>query len=152
MAKQAIQLDREKFQEVISSLEAKQTFNSRSSLWGAIEQTDWAKKLSPRPLTGQVAMLKAKELNLEIKTPLGRKGAEKGVSRQGRVRKRISLDVVNLIDLSEKYSPLKKKIATGSLKAVVKAMCLQCTNEQPLEIKMCTLTHCAQHAIRPFQG
>jgi hypothetical protein len=149
VAKQAIQINREDFQNVISSLELNGGFTSRSALWSAIEGSEWAKKLTPRPLTAQVAMLKAKEFNLDIKTPLGRKGATKGAVRPQ--RKRISLEMIDDIEIPEKYKGLKERMKKGSIKAHLKAHCLSCSNWIAKEVRLCQIKKCALFPIRPFQ-
>lgn len=149
MAKQAIQINREDFQNVISSLELNGGFTSRSALWSAIEESEWAKKLSPRPLTAQVAMLKAKEFNLEIKTPLGKRGASKGIVRKE--RKRVSLEMVGDIKVPQKYNPLLKRLSQGSLKAAIKLKCLECSAWVAKEVGSCQVHGCPLFPIRPFQ-
>lgn len=149
MAKQAIQINREDFQNVISSLELSGGFTSRSALWSAIEGSNWAKQLSPRPLTAQVAMLKAREFNLDIKTPLGRKGAAKGVVRPQ--RKRISLALIGDVKVPEKYKGLANRLAQGSLKAGIKLKCLDCSAWVSKEVRNCQVNSCPLFPIRPFQ-
>jgi hypothetical protein len=75
--RQKLVIDKEKLQSVINELESKQSFTKIGDLFKAVANTDWAKNLSPRPLTDQVARLRFKEFDLECKTKKARKG--KGV-------------------------------------------------------------------------
>ena len=70
-------LDKDEFQKVVDDLEAKNDFQRLAQLWDAVEQTDWAKGQSPRPLTASVAYQRAQSLGITFKTKGGTKGREK---------------------------------------------------------------------------
>lgn len=73
MAKTPTIIDKEEFQKVLSDLESKNTFPNLSALWKAVENTDWAKSRSPRPLMAASAGVKAAEMGLIIKTQPGKR-------------------------------------------------------------------------------
>lgn len=156
MAKKAILLDKIEFQNIVSDLESKTTFKSRGELWQAIESTEWAKGLSPRPLTAQVAMLKAKQLNLDIKTPLGKRGnANLANSVRGpRVAKRIPLEIV--AQLKQRYpESLHSTIdraASGSMKAAIKLNCIECSGFIKKEVALCQIQTCPMWTFRPYKN
>lgn len=157
--RKAIEIDTAEFQAQLKQLEAAQPdgkFPNRSALWVSFESTEWAKSRNPRPLTAQVAMIKAKELKLEIQTPIGQKGRVKGqgpVVRGQRKSRNVPIDAVDAMTKAtpEKYAPLIKKVANGSLKAVVKLNCLQCCNFQKKEVGLCTIVSCPAWGFRPYK-
>jgi hypothetical protein len=129
-------------------------FASRSQLWKAVAETDWAKKIK---LSAQVAMLKAKAFNLTIKTPLGKKGKSPGdgpVPNAGkRTSKRIPLDVVQEMK-KEFISSLHGKIdraAKGSMKAAIALKCIECSGGYKKEVALCRLKTCPLWSFRPYQ-
>lgn len=149
MAKKAIVLDQKEFQEVISSLEKENNFTSRSALWKAIEQTDFAKNCVPRPLSSQVAMLKAQEFKLTISTPIGKRGAVKGEARHN--KRKVSLSLVDDVKVPDKYNSLLQRLKNGSLKAAIKLKCLECSCWVSKEVGLCKVNACPLFPIRPFQ-
>ncbi len=148
-------IDGRDLQAVVDELESKNTFSTRAELWAAIEASEWAKSLEPRPLTAQVAMMRAKELNVTIKTAKGKKGREKGeaVPRGERKRKRIPLEMVQpLKDIfPESVHQRIDSAAQGSLKAAVALKCLDCCGYQKKEVALCCTTMCTLWAFRPWQ-
>lgn len=156
MAKQGIKVTGPELQAFMTDFEAKNTFATRSALWAAIEQTEWAKSRSPRPLTGQVAMLLAKKYKTVITTTMGKKGAVAGQQRPvgaGRRKRKVTPEIMQKIraGLSKKHEPRLKRLEAGSLKAAIACKCLDCTNEQPKEIALCTCVGCPLFPFRPFQ-
>jgi len=101
--RQKLVIDKDEFQKVVNDLEDKQEFTRLSDLWKAVEETDWAKNLQPRPLTVAVAIQRARELDIETKTK-----SAKGKGGAGRGKQKLVLDkdefqqVVN--DLEDKHS------------------------------------------------
>lgn len=160
MGKVAIQVNREELQMAIRALENLNSFSNRTQLWQAVENSDWAKSLAPRPLSGQMAMLKAKQFDLEIKTPLGRKGREKGsgpIPGGGRRKKKVGEDnlrevIAGLpVELKEKYAKTIEKFENGSLKAAVKLKCLDCCNWSSGEVGNCEMLSCTLWSHRPYK-
>lgn len=165
-----IEVSKEGLQKAIAELEASQTFPNRSALWLAVENSEFAKSCQPRPLKGQVAMLKAEEFNLEIKTPKGLRGKTKGsgpVVGGGRKKKVFSFENVEKVlkaiptrstepsDSScvtrETLAKTIEKFRSGSLKAAVKLMCLSCSNWSKKEVRVCNIQSCPLHLFRPYK-
>lgn len=146
-------------QDEIRKLERSQPdgkFANRSALWAALEATDFAKQCEPRPLTGQVAMVLAKHSNLDIQTPIGKRGREPG---QGPVnvgpRKEKTIDPLHekalKASVSPQYHGTVRKALKGNRQALAKLQCLQCVCEQRREIALCTLLNCSNWSQRPYK-
>ena len=155
-----IVLNKVEFQEVVTKLENEQKFPNRSQLWEAVENTDWAKNQTPRPLTSQVAMLKAEDYSLIITTPKGIRGKQKGsgpvVTRQRKSRK-IPPDSLQAlicgipVSMQETLQKTIDRAASGSMKAAVKLKCLDCCNWSKQEVSQCTINSCSLHNFRPYK-
>lgn len=152
-----ILLDKNEFQKLLTELEEKNIFPNRTHLWAAVEASEWAKGRSPRPLSAQVAMMKAEELGLEIKTVKGKRGREKGQKPPmmgGRKKKVFSLEKLLAGIPKEERPGLEKtieKARTGSLKARVKLKCLDCCNWQKGEVAECQQDDCSLWDVRPYK-
>lgn len=70
-------IDKVEFQKQVDTLEANQTFDTLGEFWQALEETDWAKNHSPRPLTAAVAIARAKEFGITHKTTSSGRGRAK---------------------------------------------------------------------------
>jgi hypothetical protein len=143
-------------QNTISQIEQGGAFASRSALWDAVANTDWAKSIG---LTAQVAMLKAKSFALQIKTPVGRRGRLPGqgpvnVTGKRTKRKRIPLDMVPTLKrmFNESLHSRIDRAAAGSLKAAVALMCVDCSGGSKKEVSLCGIRTCPLWGFRPFQG
>lgn len=162
MARTKLEINKGEFQKVVTDLETKQTFENPSALWKAVEASDWAKALQPRPLTAAVAYVRAKELGLVVKTPAGKRGIQSGPVGGGvpRVRvprsKKMKAFAETFAKLRKetpkRYLPLVDKAEKGSAKACIKLKCLECSAWQSSEIKHCVIISCPLYPIRPFQG
>lgn len=152
-----IQLDAVEFQNVLAELEKNNSFPNRSELWKAVEATEWAKTRTPRPLTAQVAMMKSEEMKLIVNTPKGKRGRSKGdgaPKNAGRKKKVFSLPMLQSGVPVEERKNLEKTLnraASGSLKARVKLMCLDCTNWQKSEVAECSIRTCPMWDVRPYK-
>ncbi len=145
-------LDRAEFQAVINELESRQNFNTRSELCMAIEETDFAKRQKPRPLTWSVAMARIKDMGIECKTQ-NRQRKQK-LSSPCVTSERMSSHSKTFRLLEKEYPAYKSLIARaakGSLRAVIKLKCLDCTCGQKREIKYCQCFACPLYPQRPFQ-
>jgi len=157
----ALVLDKREFQDALTKLESEASFSTRAALWDALAQTEWAKNLSPRALTPQVAMIRAEEMNLEIKTPKGQRGRAKGEkpasAGKGRRKRRMTLPQITALRNGfpkEEHEVLEKtflRAENGSLIAMIKLMCLDCTGGQKKEIALCPCTNCPLHTVRPYK-
>jgi len=155
-----IVINAHELQEQINQLEAERTFANRSELWAAIELTPWALAQQPRPLKGQVAMLKAKEYNLNIKTAVGKRGREKGcgpIPGGGRKKRKMNEESLLLLKTGipkenrEKLEKVMAKVEGGSMKAAIKLKCLDCCNWVPSEISACEIKGCSLWNFRPYK-
>lgn len=164
MAKQKLELNKKKFQAIVDELETAQTFTNPSALWTAVEGTEWAKNLQPRPLTAAVAYMRAKEMGIVIKTLSGKRGRSKGdviprggprVPRKEKLKRYAKNFERTRLELPmycrQQYTPVVERAASGSLKAAVKLKCLDCSNYQPVEIRLCQCFSCPLYAYRPFK-
>lgn len=150
-----LSLTREVLQVVVDELEAKQSFSSLAMLWKAVAETEWAKSLEPRPLTAQVAMLRAKELGVVVKTVAGKIGKGRAPGGVASDKKKFSLPVLVEQTASRetpsKYKDLLAKAQAGSRKAALKLKCLECSNWQPSEVAYCPILGCPLWQFRPYQ-
>jgi ribosomal protein L44E len=156
MGRTKLEINKVEFQKVVTDLEAKQTFDNPSALWKAVEVSDWAKGLKPRPLTAAVAYVRAKELGIVIKTQPG-KLMGGGVPRVHVPRsKKMKAFAESFAKMRKgfpfRFHPIIDKAEKGSAKACVKLKCLECSAFQPSEVRQCVITDCPLYPLRPFQG
>lgn len=167
MARIKLEIDATTFQQVVNDLEGKQTFRNPSYLWKAVEASEWAKGLSPRPLTAAVAYQRAKELNIVCKTTPGKRGpgvltdAHKASMQAGRTgRKPRASKMANYPqtfkllrqDVPVRFLPLVDAAETGSLRAALKLNCLRCVGYSTPEVRKCSCLDCPWYPHRPYQG
>lgn len=150
MARERLSPDKAEFQKVINDLEAAQTFSCLSELWDAVAETEWARTRHCRPLTNQVAAIRAKELGLTWKTVAGRK-EDRHVPRGPVVIAPAAVQQVIAMMPEKPTESVVAKIAKGSLRMAIKLKCLDCSNFQKKEVKNCPVTSCPLWAVRPFQ-
>lgn len=164
-----IEVSKEGLQQAISTLESQAQFPNRAALWAAVEATPFALSCLPQPLKAQVAMMKAQQFELEIKTPKGQRGRSKGcgpIAGGGRKKKILSETaieaVVNGIPVTvqeagrirkvrESLTSTIAKFGKGSMKAAIKLKCLDCCCWQLKEIAVCSITECSLHSFRPYK-
>lgn len=151
-----IVVDKNVFQNLVSDLEQRFGFLNRSALWQAVSDTGWAKSIRLSP---QVAMLKAKALAIEVKTPLGQRGRAKGsgaVPNAGKRKhkQRMSLEVVSELKTIYQESLHKSvdRAAAGSMKAAIKLKCVDCCGGSKKEVALCEIRNCPLWGFRPYQG
>lgn len=150
-----INVTSDELQVAIGLAETSQQFTARNQLWKYIEESEWAKTRTPRPLLGQTAMLLAQKYNLRITTPVGKRGAEKGVrivgtrkSRRMPEDRRISLLTVT----PPQFHKSVERAATGNLRSAVKLKCLECSGNVKKEVSQCTVMNCALWSFRPYKS
>lgn len=155
MGRAAINVNKEKLQEVINAAESNGIFTTRGALWKEVEKSDYAKSIR---LKASMAAVRAKELGCEIKTPLGKRGAalrsfKAAGIKTHRVRRTISLEVVEKIRraVPEKYHKKVDKLAVGSLKNAVFIKCMDCSGYVMREVAQCPVDSCSLHPYRPYQ-
>ena len=163
MARTKLEINKHEFQKVVTDLENAQTFANPSSLWQAVEASEWAKALQQRPLTAAVAYARAKELGIVYKTQPGKRGNPGGpigggvpsvrVPRSKKMKAFAETFAQMRKDTPERFLPLVDKAQkTCSMKICIKLKCLECAAWQPSEVKHCVVTNCPLYPIRPFQG
>lgn len=165
--RKAIDIHVPTFQGIITQIEIEKSPTTRAKLWSLVEQSRWAKSLSPRPLTAQVAMLKAKELGeaLVITTPIGKRGREKGqgpVVEAGKARRKRTATTEAKRTMLTQYGPEMagsvNRACAGSMKAAVKLLCLDCSGHSKKEVSLCPMngkngnTACPLWEFRPYQS
>jgi hypothetical protein len=164
---------RDELQAQVDALEAADTFPSRQALWCALARTPWAQG---RGLTARALETHARRLGVAARTPkgvgnrFGRQDAEPVRSRGqpsgagcgplsaspacGAEAKpapqRLPLPLLRSTT-PRRYYPLVERIEAGSLRAAIKLKCLECSNYQVQEVRLCTVTDCPLHSVRPYQ-
>jgi hypothetical protein len=158
LARVKLEINKEEFQKVVTDLEASQTFENPSALWKAVEKSEWSQNLQPRPITAAVAYVRAKELGIKYNTQPGKRGTmPAGAHRAPRVprskkMKAFAETFSKLRKMSPKrFLPLVDKAQKGSAKACIKLKCLECSNWDSKEVKLCVIKDCPLFPIRPFQ-
>lgn len=159
MAKTKLEINKNELQKLVTELEAKQVFANPSHLWKAVEASDWAKGLQPRPLTASVAYARAKELGIIFKTIPGKKGggnpnlgsAPRGprVPRSQKMKKFSKTFSLMRKEVPEQYQYLIEKVEKGSMKAALKMKCLDCSAWDMSEVRNCVCTGCPLFPYRP---
>jgi len=84
--KEKLEVTKEELERVINTLESQQTFETLSDLWVAVEGTQWAKEMQPRPLTSSVVSQRAKEYEIVTKTQPKRKVRSESLSMSGETK------------------------------------------------------------------
>lgn len=154
------QVDKVALLAAIKEVESKSAFNTRQALAEAVVETNWAK--SQPKVTPSVVLLRIAEFNLdsEIKTKKGKRGRQAGVAlsavqktamQAGRqkVKGKILSELRRGVPLSK--LSLVEKGESGSVKALVKLKCLDCSGYITNEVKHCTVLSCPLYSIRPYQ-
>lgn len=156
MARLGANINAAQLQSLIDKVENTSSFNNRSALWKAVESLPEALACKPVPLTASRAYVLSKEFRSTIKTPLGKKGKQKGSSpppNAGRKGKVISLKVLTAIKntVPTKFIAKYDKFKKGGMKAAIALKCHDCTCYQPKEIKNCEIISCSLFPFRPYQ-
>ena len=163
MARTKIQVDRTALQNTVNTLEAGQTFTNSSALYEAVANTEWGKGLK---LTPSVVYLRIREFKITMQTKPGKRGGtitqeRIDAMRAGRKDRQPRSEKMKNFSASfalmrknypSKSLPLIEKAETGSLRAAIKLMCLDCTCQQPVEVRNCACPGCPLFPHRPYQG
>jgi len=164
--KTKIVVDKTELSDIIKELEAKDKFSSRSALYDAVAQTEWAKNHS-KPLTASVICLRINEYDISLITLKGKKGRQAGVKlsdshklamQAGRKTRIIS----NVEEMKRSFPKTRHnlidKVANGSIISAVKAKCIECCGYEQLgdgsvtqTIRECNIKSCALWSFRPYQ-
>ena len=129
---------------IINQLEQERSFLNRNELFQAVADSEWGQKLGISP---SVIYLRIAEFNIELKTPKGKKGNPnlKGITgpREIRQSRKIPLKAIKALrSLMPDHPKLINKVASGSLTAAIKAMCLMCCCYEAKEVRLCTELGC----------
>lgn len=158
-----LNINREAFQRVVTELESQREFTNPTELWQAVEQTEWAKGLEPRPLTAAVAYLRAKEFGIITKTKPGKRGGrmtEERIARmhEGKRTRRSRAEKMGSFsptfnEMRKEYPktllPLIDRAERGSLRAAITLKCLDCSGFVRAEARNCQVTGCSLYPHRP---
>lgn len=157
-------VDKKKLQDVINDIELKYTdlktgeltITNRSQLADIISNTEWAKNHQPKPISASVVKDRMNKFGLTCKTPIGKKGRQKGeaIVRTNKPKK-TSTEANNALTkyMGPRYKSLSDKIIKGSRQAATKAMCIQCVGLENVstEIRNCTVFSCPLFNFRPYK-
>lgn len=167
--KTAVNVDRNALLKAIANVESVGPLANRSVLYDAVHAT--YQLLAPNPkVTVSVIMLRITKENIPVLTPVGKRGRQKG-QKIGHVNRTKRADKMNVKALQvlrnetpTNYHNLVDKVASGSVKAMCKLMCLQCVGFERMvkeddkpssraidQIGDCRIMGCALWQIRPFQ-
>ena len=167
MPKPTIKLDEKVVQKIVTDLESKNTYTTRSKLFEDVltelMTNHGFKKFSPAVISQRVNNW----TNFQIKTAKGKRGQalaggnvdalkkwreSGGESVKKKVGDATELVTFYVTEEQGKYLKMAKSIKRGSLKAAVKLMCLQCSTYEKKEITLCPVTKCPLHPVRPYQN
>ncbi len=170
MARTKIKVDETLLRKIIAEKESNNKYTARSALYNDVASS--YNEQSNIKINGQIVYLRVGELNIDLKTPVGKRGRAAGcvintgvkVPRAEKLAK--SSDAQKTFEalrkeLKVKYDskhdntrflPLVQKMQDGSLKAATKLMCLSCANYSTQEVAMCEILSCPLHPFRPYKG
>ena len=162
MARTKLPIDKIKLQTIINELENIENFTNRQQLAEAVEKTEWAENHEPKPVTSSVVILRIKEFDLTVKTPIGKRGKQKVVLDEKTVSSRSKKKILKTKDkklrlkqlckgLPKRYYSLANKIVGGCIESSVELNCLKCCNYDVQEIIYCSITECVWNSVRPYQ-
>lgn len=167
MARTKIKIDEAVLRSVIAECEQERAYTNRSMLFEDVA-SKYNTLTDTTILNAQLVYLRVNELQIELKTPKGKKGRAKGskiegggkrVSRAEKFAGNLSVQG-SFSDLRSsvpaQYRPLVKKIEQGSIKAAIKLNCLSCVGfERKVDgvdqIGNCECTNCPMFCFRPYQ-
>lgn len=168
----AIEVDRVKLTTAIVGAELQGPLKNRSLLHEAVAEL-YNKSNPPRPITASVVMLRIKDWNLTVQTPMGKRGrsgpmtaehkAALVAGRSGKRTKRSEKFAKNpelkagfdelRKKVPERYIPLVDRLENGSAKAGIVLHCLDCVGYCTKEVRQCSagVQMCALWPLRPYQ-
>lgn len=156
---------------IIQECEAKKPYTARSALYedvsSAYNLENRVNSTGLKDINQQLVYLRVKELNIDLKTPVGKRGRAAGCVINNGVRIPRSQKLAGSKEAQNAFAALRKemkqnegkrflplvtKMEGGSLKAATKAMCLSCANYDPKEVAMCEILSCPLYSYRPYKG
>jgi len=161
MGRPSIQVDEVTLKRIIENAEITNQFQNRNELFSYV-----AEKYSKETnviISASVVYLRVNEYNIVLKTPKGKKGQTK-IPKGERVKRgdKFSADTSaqKTFELlrnemkredATRFLPIVAKAEGGSVKAIIKLMCLTCANYETNEIKHCQCIMCPLHPIRAYK-
>ncbi len=154
-----VEVDKNQLVEQINIAESNGPFSTRQELAIAVASSNWALNNN---ITTSVVITRIAEFGITPLTPKGKRGRQSGqVLSQDHKDKLLAGRGTKVADpkwigalkksMSACYFPIIDKIETGSLKAMIKLKCLECTNENKSEIRGCTILGCPLWGKRPYK-
>lgn len=158
MARTEIPVDKDILIQCITEAESNGPLKNESALWNKLSELYKVK--TGVDVEWGVMRLRVNSWKLDKQTKKGKRGRQSlspeqkvamQAGRQNREKgSKASFDAMYSI-YDKKWHPVIKKAEKGNIKARVKLKCLDCSCQQPVEIRLCTLIDCSLHDIRPFQ-
>lgn len=144
--------------DCITEIEKTSPCKNRSELHKKVAELYNSK--SHKPISHSIVGLRIKEWDIEVKTPKGKKGRQKGqkISRGERKSKsekfeesKVAQEVLKaLSDRTPKnLQHIVEQISNGSRAAAVKLHCLECVGYNYAEMRQCTAKACPLFLFRP---
>lgn len=177
MARTKIEINECMLKRIIQQCEAAKPYTARSALYedvsSAYNLENRVNSTGLKDINQQLVYLRVKELNIDLKTPVGKRGRSAGcvintgikVPRADKIakdkgaqvvlanlRKELKTKYINDNKDNSRFLPLVTKIEQGSMKAAIKLMCLQCSDYDTKEVAMCQCTTCPLHILRPYKN
>lgn len=167
MPKASTPVERPRLEAAIHQAEKDGPLRNLHELWKRAAEI--YNRTALRAITFSLANLRAKEWNIPIKTTGGHRGplteehkaallAARG-KRAPRAEKMRGFTTFSLLRQelgsklrTRKYLPVVDAAEDGSIKAAIKLKCLECSNYQTEEVRLCPVTDCALFPHRPYQG
>jgi hypothetical protein len=168
MGRRTVEVHQATLRECIVQAEAKGPLSNLNALWAKVSDLYNLREV-PEQITPSVAMLRVKEWNITVKTQPGKRGrsgamtaeqkAAMAAGRKPRAEKFKDDPVIQagFVQLRREINPrfstlLDKLTEQGSMRAAVALKCLDCSNEQTVEVRNCPCTSCPLYAFRPYQN
>lgn len=171
MARTKVVIDEALLRRVIKETEEAKHYTARSALFNDVSSA-YNQRItgSMKPLNGQLVYLRVRELGIELKTPVGKRGRAAGFVNTGvrvpradklagskdakatfsAIRDELKLQYEDGSS-AKRFLPLVDKMESGSLKAAIKMKCLSCANYDPQEVKACQIILCPLLPFRPYK-
>ena len=155
-----LELNKGELQQIITKLEQAQTFANLSELFLAVENTEWAKSMEPRPLKAPVVYQRVKELGIVCQTVPGKRGnpnlgklnaSGEVVVKRSRAEKLTGFtkSFAQMRDeVPKEYIPLINRAQAGSIKSAIRLKCSECCGFVKSEVRKCHISACALYPFR----
>ena len=171
MGRAPLVISKDELEAKLHELESSNQFGNRNELYAALAKTEWAKtrvNTTGRviPLNPAVIYTRVRDFNIQLKTPVGKRGLPKGTKRMTRkekteknsndprligIKQRIVFSAANhRKSLKEPVTKLVDKALGGSKAAAIKLKCLECCCWVASEARNCKTFECPLFLVSPF--